>query len=77
MVGLRFLITGYCSNLLPELMALKHCLLVAWTRGFEKILCSSDSLETLHLDLVLVLDDNTQHCHLGTLIMNIDRRTFS
>jgi len=75
MVGLGFLITGYGYNLLPELMALKHCLLVAWTRGFEKILRNSDSLETLHL--VLVLDDNTQHRHLGTLIMNIDRRTFS
>jgi hypothetical protein len=59
--------TGYASNLLPKLMALKHCLLVAWTRGFEKILCNSDSLETLHL----VLDDNTQHYHVGTIIMYI------
>jgi hypothetical protein len=41
---------GFGCKLLPELMALKkHGLLLAWERGYRRILCDSDSMDAIWL----------------------------
>lgn len=40
---------GIDINLLPELLAIKHGLVLAWNQGYRKIICNLDSINILRL----------------------------
>lgn len=62
---------GFAShgpNLLLELLALKHGLMITWERGYRQALCNSDSMDTQRL----AREGNIEFHHFGAInVMDI------
>jgi len=56
---------GYGPKLLPELLALKHGLLIAWNWGYKQVLCNSDSMDSLRLIKNYDIDFHHYNHHYG------------
>ena len=56
---------GYGPKLLPELLALKHGLLIAWNWGYRQVLCNSDSMDSLRLIKNYDIDFHRYNHHYG------------
>ncbi|KAL9350907.1 hypothetical protein Peur_058162 [Populus x canadensis] len=56
---------SYGPKLLPELLALKHGLLIAWNWGYKQVLCNSDSMDSLRLIKNYDIDFHRYNHHYG------------
>ena len=59
---------GFGSSLLPDLLAIKYGLLVAWDRGFRKVICNSDFTNVIRL----INDDFNKYHLFGAVIFYIE-----
>ena len=55
---------GFGSDLLPELQAIKYSLVVAWDRGFRKLIYNSNSI-----DIIRLIHDDFNKYHLFRVVI--------
>ena len=59
---------GVANSLLPELMAIRMGLCLAWDHGYRRVLCESDSLEAIRC-----VNSKAQNHVYGAVIMDIQQ----